>query len=682
MMKERKKERRAILRLCLITEVTALVVFLAIALVIQASTKSSVQKKEQEEMNLLTDRISAANSASAIYSPEEALIVLRSTIVELVTHDKAFRDNFAIAMCYQEHGGEGRMFQTGSLAVLTFTNYEELPNTTEPEPTDLDLSDQYYETGDGQYIVAGYPFEGPIRRWSYYTWDLWTMFPEEDNQKVIRSILEDREKKQQSPVVKEIRGRKKDDEMLYPTRVTIRQGGYEYILQSGEFLETDEVLWDIAKLSSYDTDEINTNLLCATQNDELCNLLKDQFGETWSSENYRKFYRESGESVFGELENAAIVNACMEAYHGITCDSHTYTPGVLIDYIRIPSDVVVFAIFDEDNIVRTEVRKPLIVAFAFAQTGAFLVMILAGSARRRKKERKRLRDMFVNAMAHELKTPVSVVRNTAEYLSTGAKPEKQDHYLGVLERESGSMESLLNRMLTYTQVMDGRIELNKKETDWNELTDRVIDSYSDLIAEKGMKVEFTQRTTEKTVCDPDLMGMVIDNLISNAVRHGEPGSTIIMRTEGKAFSVWNKAEALTEAELASIWTPMYATNRRSKDSETGGMGLAISAGVLDRHGAAYDAHNENDGLLFGFDFSKVNEVERGRKYAWINLITVTLDLLAATAWGMMYITREQKSFFWLMLCWLGLSILQAFVYTRSLRGTRRKMRRTRRALTA
>ena len=76
MMQERKKERRAILRLCLITEVTALVVFLAIALVIQASTKSSVQKKEQEEMNLLTDRISAANSASAIYSPEEALIVL------------------------------------------------------------------------------------------------------------------------------------------------------------------------------------------------------------------------------------------------------------------------------------------------------------------------------------------------------------------------------------------------------------------------------------------------------------------------------------------------------------------------------------------------------------------------------------------------------------------------------
>ena len=256
---------------------------------------------------------------------------------------------------------------------------------------------------------------------------------------------------------------------------------------------------------------------------------------------------------------------------------------------------------------------------------------------RKSEERKQLRDTFVNAMAHELKTPAAVVRNTAEYLATGAKPEKQGHYIEVLTRESESMDTLLNRMLTYTQVLDGKIELNPVETDWNSITDRVIASYSDLIAERQMKVEFAVRTAERPICDPDLIGMVIDNLISNAVRHGEPGSTIIVQTAEQRFMVWNKADPLTEEELEKLWSPMFQTERRSKDSETGGMGLAISASILDRHGASYDAYNQDDGLLFRFDFSKAKENTKRRRDSWLSVIIATIFLIpAATFFGTRY----------------------------------------------
>ena len=76
------------------------------------------------------------------------------------------------------------------------------------------------------------------------------------------------------------------------------------------------------------------------------------------------------------------------------------------------------------------------------------------------------------------------------------------------------------------------------------------------------------------------------------------------------FSVWNEAEALSAEDLASVWTPMFVSERRAKDSETGGMGLAISAGILKRHGFTYGASNVENGLLFWIKLAETKGTDK------------------------------------------------------------------------
>ena len=336
------------------------------------------------------------------------------------------------------------------------------------------------------------------------------------------------------------------------------------------------------------------------------------------------------------------------------------------------ASVAYYVLVDVGTIVhRKAIRK--ILAFSILTQGIVIIaMLIWWGVDRRRRELKKLRDTFINAMAHELKTPVAVVRNTAEYLATGAKPEKQAHYLGVLLRESDSMNAKLEQMLTYTRVMDESVTLHPERTDWNKLAEESLASYDDMIVQKGMTVDFSTKTYALPNCDRALMGMVIDNLIANAVRYGEPGSTIVIKAEDKKFSVWNKTAPLSDAELAEIWTPMFETDRKKADSETGGMGLAISAGILDRHGASYGANNEGDGLVFWFDFAKTEVIEKTRKWAFLSLITVGLNIVCALIWASMYLTRGNVGQLIVMVLWLVCGILNAFVFANNRSAKARK----------
>ena len=643
MMRERKKKRTWI-RVCLIAEAVVLVMFAAIALILSNTERTMVERSAQEEMNRLSKRLTGSEMWSNSADANRVLLIQWATIREIVSHNETFRDNYAIAMRYDDSSGENRMYESGPMAILMVARRE----GTDAEAWDLN---------------------DPNASTDRYTWDLWKFFPGEENQSILRRLTEKSKENGLTFYISKICGRWTENERIKLTQVTFRfavrsiNESPEATLRTADHEDTDEVLWD-----DDDRDErsaTDVEFYIAPQSEELSQMLSKPDSE-FAESRYRTYRFGVNEKNDIRTDDELVAAYREEDDGSIFLDKETGTRD---------ASVVFYAVFDISKIVRTRLRGKLMVAFAFLQAGAIIAVILIGEAQRRRKEQRQLRDTFVNAMAHELKTPAAVVRNTAEYLATGAKPEKQGHYYEVLTRESDSMDTLLNRMMTYTEVLDGKVELNPCATDLNRLAEDVLASYADLIAEKGMNVEFTTRSSERPNCDPHLIGMVIDNLIANAVRYGVPGSRIVVKAEGKAFSVWNKAEALTEAELERIWTPMFSTERKKKDSETGGMGLAISAVILDRHAAVYEARNEGDGLLFRFDFGSAEKFEKGRKYAWLNLISMTLGMICAAIWAYNYNTYGKPLHFIVMILWLTASVLWSVTYTVA---GRRKQRRKKR----
>ena len=583
-MRKHRKNRWENVRTYLLIELIAAVMAVLMAATVYYSNRATVLADVEYRMNQFEQHW----FRSSIFGDEDKLEWLRNMFYELYC-DSDFRDCTAISIHCEYARGEGwygrseftggGLYLDGAFVYLDAAYWED----SEPYSDDRIVRERF--------------------------WDLKKCFSKGDIDALVDFIpkdytgMDDRTQYE----LEEVRGRETDDGQYLITRMIVSKEGDMLVLKSPEFQETDEDFPTLYRYRASDNrnGRVSLHLNVMAQNPALGSLVNTyRVDEEARGKCYWRVFYHSDPLLNSQYEISRRIEDLRAGESGeisYRIDDHAANSAemyVLIDYAKI-------------TWIRSY-RRMLEVSVLF-QGYAILAMLLVSYTRRKKEERRQLHATFVNAMAHELKTPAAVVRNTAEYLATGAKPEKQDHYINVLMRESEAMDTLLNRMFTYTRVLDGNVDFKPGWTNLSLLTEDALAPYGDLIAEKGMTVNRSLQSAALTYCDPALMSMVIDNLISNAVRYGEPGSRIIIRLSETEFSVWNKAEAFSEEELASVWTPMFVSERRAKDSETGGMGLAISAGILKRHGFAYGVSNEDDGVLFRI---KLTETKESDKQKW------------------------------------------------------------------
>ncbi|MCD8300711.1 MAG: hypothetical protein LUC41_06030, partial [Clostridiales bacterium] len=97
-----------------------------------------------------------------------------------------------------------------------------------------------------------------------------------------------------------------------------------------------------------------------------------------------------------------------------------------------------------------------IVIFGEALT-IFLIIIFLYLKKQDQAEKDR--ETFFSAIAHEMKTPTAVIKNSAECLESGLQPDKQGRYIEMIGQEADHMNALLNNMLIFTRVTDEEYQL-------------------------------------------------------------------------------------------------------------------------------------------------------------------------------------------------------------------------------
>ena len=661
---KRKKKISNIVKTCIIIELIAVLAVAAVCYFLYQSKQSMVQTEVEKYRTQLAEYVRGMEWQSQNFRGLPTYVEILYSWYETVSEDPDYENEFAAAVFGED--GDSCMYLKGDIALL----YRQ-------KCTDISKK-EYQET---VWDLTEYMTEGSIRE---------LLDSLESDRKLTIRVL---------PTVREFRGRISEDGTITPTQVSLYYiGGYavfsdsrkrmeltdkKVVLQSADYKEDDNFTWTWPESTPDDYKDVNadgvqiewvddeTHIVAFRQSPRLSGLM-----EYWPELERKPRYAAYIVSFGSEEVWVTVPDKDVSADRTVSA-VRTLTPGSTGG-----AKGGIFLLFDVNRITWNKAKPMILVLIAFGQALAFMAMILWFEAKRRSSQTRRIRNTFINAMAHELKTPVAVVRNTAEYLATGCKPEKQEHYLGVLTRESESMNELLNRMLTYTRVIDDKVTLNRSEVNLIEIAEKVLDSYSDMMAARGMNVVFCNKMPLVVNCDAALMEMVIDNLIANAVRHGEPDSTIVIDKEEMRFSVWNKTEPLSKSELSEIWTPMFQTDRRTEQSETGGMGLALCAGILNTHGVMYGAYNERktierdgvsreeDGLEFFFDFARVPVTEKGRRFAFINLLTVGISLLNALIWSFQYVSQLKMRGlrFGIVILWLIAAVINLLAYVCSKRG--------------
>ncbi len=219
----------------------------------------------------------------------------------------------------------------------------------------------------------------------------------------------------------------------------------------------------------------------------------------------------------------------------------------------------------------------------------------------RKQERiERVRRETTAALAHELKTPLSVLSATAELLGDNLAPEKQAHYLGVIQQQAQRMDGSVRHMLELSRLETGAKALRRTAFSLAELAQERLQAA--LPADSTIRTEFAAQDKFEVNADRALLARALDALLENAVQHTPEGGCITVHLADGVLSVTNTGDAIPADALPRLWEAYYQADP-SRSAKGDGLGLSIAKTVFDLHGFTCGAENIEIGPKFWFRFA-------------------------------------------------------------------------------
>lgn len=208
---------------------------------------------------------------------------------------------------------------------------------------------------------------------------------------------------------------------------------------------------------------------------------------------------------------------------------------------------------------------------------------------------------FTRGAAHELKTPLAVLRTHAEALREDIAPQKREQYLDIILEESDRMAQLVGSLLELSRLEAGA-ELRREPINLAALVREVWERLSLPLEQKHLtlSLELEDYMVEG---DPERLRELADNLASNALRHCTPGGRICVTLKaeepGMRLTVQNDGPPISPEDLPHLFEPFYRGDKaRSRESGGTGLGLAIVRAAAQAHGGSCGVENRCDGPLF------------------------------------------------------------------------------------
>ncbi len=202
-----------------------------------------------------------------------------------------------------------------------------------------------------------------------------------------------------------------------------------------------------------------------------------------------------------------------------------------------------------------------------------------------------MKNTFISAVSHELKTPVALIKGYAETL------RRQDAHwdqqtiregLGVISEEADHLAELIDNLLSASRAQAGSFKLTPVELDLDELVLRAVKKWQTQHRTHQF-VAALSRDLPLVLADEARISQVLNNLLSNAVKYSPEGSTI--RVDGCATSsevvicVSDEGPGIPPEEQARIFDRFYRSPSAVQGGKPGtGLGLYLTRAIVEAHG--------------------------------------------------------------------------------------------------
>ena len=214
------------------------------------------------------------------------------------------------------------------------------------------------------------------------------------------------------------------------------------------------------------------------------------------------------------------------------------------------------------------------------------------------------KDEFLAMLAHELRNPLSAVRNAVA--SASLDDARRPRALEIARRQADQLGRLIDDLLDVARITQGRIALRKARVRLAHVIEQAVDSTRAFVESRGLHLTVGDVPEEIRIeADLTRLEQVFANLLTNAAKYTEPGGRIdvaVERTSGEVtVRVRDTGIGIAPAMLPRVWD-LFMQADRSPDRPQGGLGigLTIARRLVELHGGRIEAHSQ--GLGKGAEF--------------------------------------------------------------------------------
>lgn len=206
------------------------------------------------------------------------------------------------------------------------------------------------------------------------------------------------------------------------------------------------------------------------------------------------------------------------------------------------------------------------------------------------KAAEREKDNLISMFAHDMKSSLTIIGGfVLRLLKKTAQQDKEKHdtYLGIIQKETNRLDSLISDFLEFARLQTGKLKLNFQATSMDKLLLELFEAYQPRVMQSGIDLKFSNDTILPVIeADPDRLRRVFTNLLDNAFKFSSKGGEITITQEEKTdeimITISDQGTGVDPETLPYIFDIFH----RGKDTgvtEGAGVGLAIVKAIVEGH---------------------------------------------------------------------------------------------------
>ncbi|MBF0237808.1 MAG: HAMP domain-containing protein [SAR324 cluster bacterium] len=216
---------------------------------------------------------------------------------------------------------------------------------------------------------------------------------------------------------------------------------------------------------------------------------------------------------------------------------------------------------------------------------------------------EQLRQQWISDIAHELRTPLSILQGEVEALQDGVRPV-DSQTLSSLHGEVLHLNKLVHDLHELSLADSGELSMNKQRIDPVQLLQRVLTTFHPRLEKQGIQVhnELMPQSTVTVDADADRLIQVFSNLLENTLRYTDAPGILCLRqsvTPEKLMIIFeDSAPGVPDESIPRLFDRLYRVEvSRNRQNAGSGLGLAICKSIMVAHGGTIEAgHSDLNGL--------------------------------------------------------------------------------------